>query len=252
MKVKNTFFIVVLMFAFLGQVVGLVQAKEPSWNDYGKLLSQHVKQGQRNGTELMAVDYVGIKNNPLYSQVLVQIERFDIKQLTNNEEKLAFYINAYNILAIKMVLDHWPVKSIKDAGSLFSSVWKKDVGKINHKIVTLSEIEHEVLRKLGEPRIHMAIVCASVSCPDLRPEPYTSRQLSAQLDDQSKLFLNNTGKGLRLKGNTAEVSKIFGWFEEDFEEVGGIEKFIKKYRKDLPNQIKIDSGIAYDWSLNKN
>ena len=256
MKPMNTFFLFKLSFVLVTSLmfvlVGNLQAKEPDWTNYGKLLSQHVKQGQRHGIPLMMVDYVGIKNDPLYGKVVGQIKGFNTDQLSGNNEKLAFYINAYNILAIKMVLDHWPVKSIKDAGSLFSSVWKKDVGQINHKTVTLNEVEHEVLRKLGEPRIHMAIVCASVSCPDLRDEPYTSMKLSVQLDDQTKKFLNNSGKGLRLKGNTAEVSKIFGWFEEDFEKRGGIAKFIKSYRKDLPKNIKIDSDISYDWDLNKN
>jgi len=242
----NTFFIVSALFAFSLNT----QAKEPDWTNYGKLLTQHVKEGKRHNVNMMTVDYVGIKNNPIYDQVVGQIRDFDTNQLSSNNEKLAFYINAYNILAIKVVLDHWPVKSIKDAGSLFSSVWKKDVGKINHKIVTLNEVEHKILRKLGEPRIHMAIVCASVSCPDLRNEPYTSEKLSQQLDDQTTLFLNNTGKGLQLKGNTAKVSKIFGWFEEDFEKSGGVADFIRIYRKDLPKNIKIDSNINYNWDLN--
>jgi len=248
MKQLNTFFIITVLHVFSLNSY----AEEPDWINYGKLLTQHVKQGQRDNVNLMAVDYVGIKNDPLYRQVVEQIENFDTKQLVSNNEKLAFYINAYNVLAIKMVLDHWPVKSIKDAGSLFSSVWKKDVGKINHKTVTLNEVEHKILRKMGEPRIHMAIVCASVSCPDMRSEPYTAEKLSQQLDDQTRKFLSNTGKGLRIKGSTAEVSKIFGWFEEDFEKHGGIAEFIRIYRKDLPKNIKIDSSIAYNWNLNRN
>jgi len=248
MKLLNTFFIVAVLFTFSFNS----QAKEPNWADYGNLLTRYVEKGQQDNIDLMAVDYTGIKNDPLYGQVIRQLKNFDIKQLENDNEKLAFYINAYNILAIKMVLDHWPLKSIKDAGSLFSSVWKKDVGKISHKTVTLNEVEHEILRKMGEPRIHMAIVCASVSCPDLRNEPYTADKLSEQLDDQTRKFLNNVGKGLRIKGNVAEVSKIFGWFEEDFEQQGGITAFIKNYRSDLPNNIKIDSSISYNWNLNRN
>ncbi len=244
----NTLFIIIFVLIF----TGYLQAKEPEWSDYASLLSQHVKLGKRHEISLMTVDYMGIKKNPLYLKVVTQIENFDTNELTGNQEKLAFYINAYNILAIKMVLDHWPIESIKDVGSLFVSVWKKDVGKINHKVVTLNEIEHEVLRKLGEPRIHMAIVCASISCPDLRAEPYMSEKLSVQLNDQSQLFLQNKGKGFRLKGQVAEVSKIFGWFEEDFDSVGGIATFIKKYRKNLPMNIKIYSDISYDWDLNRN
>ncbi len=248
MKPLNTYFIVAVMMALSFNL----QAKEPNWGNYGKLLGEYVNEGQRQGINLMMVDYIGIKNDPLFGTVVEQIKKFDTNQLNGTNEKLAFYINAYNILAIKMVLDHWPVESIKDAGSLFTSVWKKDVGEINHKTVTLDEVEHQVLRKLGDPRIHMAIVCASISCPDLRNEPYTNENLSQQLDDQTTKFLNNKGKGLRLKGNTAEVSKIFDWFEEDFDKRGGIGVFIKNYRKDLPKNVKFDSDIPYNWDLNKN
>ena len=246
MKLKNTFFVVVLLAGFSVTTF----AKEPDWTTYAMLLKQSVKQGHRQGVDLMVVDYLGIKNQSPYQEVLEQIENFDTSQLTSQTERLAFYINAYNILAIKMVLDHWPLKSIKDAGGLFSSVWNKDVGKINHKLVTLNEVEHEILRKMGEPRIHMAIVCASISCPDLRTEPYTSKRLSQQLDDQTMRFLANTGKGLRIKGRVAEVSMIYDWFEEDFDKVGGVTKFIRRYRKDLPGYIKVDADIPYNWNLN--
>jgi len=244
----NTFFIFTASVFFVTNLF----AAEPDWTAYDSLLKAHVKHGQRDGVSLMAVDYVGIKNNPLYPKIIKQIENYDVSTLSNNNEKLSFYMNAYNILAIKMVLENWPVKSIKDVGSLFSSVWKKDVGKINHKIVTLSEIEHQILRKLGDPRIHMAIVCASVSCPDLRDEPYTAASLDQQLDEQSISFLNNSGKGLRIKSNVAEVSKIFDWFEEDFEVLGGVASFIRKYRTDIPAQMKIDADIDYNWNLNIN
>jgi len=247
MKWITIFFIALLSLCVNATSFGV----EPDWTAYDKLLKQHVKPGKLEGIALMRVDYPGIKNNVLYPQVVAQLKNYDTRKLQGKEEKLAFYINAYNILAIKMVLDHWPLKSIKDAGSLFSSVWNKDVGQINHKTVTLNEVEHEIIRKMGEPRIHMAIVCASISCPDLRDEPFTSKTLSRQLDEQTVNFLNNPGKGLRLKGRTAEVSKIFDWFEEDFDDGGGIGVFVKRYRTDLSKNIKVDADISYNWNLNK-
>ncbi len=102
---------------------------------------------------------------------------------------------------------------------------------------------------MGEPRIHLAIVCASVSCPDLRNEPYTAVKLESQLDDQVQQFLNNQGKGLKIENKVIRLSKIFDWFEEDFDGNGGIAGFIKKYRPDLP-ELRIKANIPYDWSVN--
>lgn len=228
----------------------IVKAEELNWNDYDQLLSKYVKQGKLNNVNLMTVDYMGIKTDKNYPRVIAQLASFDPSKLQTQQERLAFYINAYNVLAIKMVLDHWPVKSIKDAGGLFSSVWKEDVGKINGKTVTLNQVEHEILRKMGEPRIHMAIVCASVSCPDLRAEAYTAKKLDNQLNEQSKLFLMNHKKGLHIKGNTAYVSKIFDWFEDDFDKVGGVKSFMRQYNKNVTARMNIDADLNYDWQLN--
>jgi hypothetical protein len=148
-----------------------------------------------------------------------------------------------------MVIDHLPLTSIRDAGSLFSPVWKKPVGMLGGRMVTLDEIEHEILRPLGEPRIHFAIVCASLSCPDLRREAFTVPQLEAQLEDQTRRFLTNASKGLRVEGTQAQVSQIFDWFEEDFDSAGGVEAFVRRYRE-LPPQIRLRAAIPYDWNLN--
>ncbi|NOY62134.1 MAG: DUF547 domain-containing protein, partial [Gammaproteobacteria bacterium] len=199
---------------------------------------------------LARVDYAAIKRDPLWSKTVAELAQFAPSQLSSKTERLAFYSNAYNILAIKMVLDHWPLQSIKDAGSLFTQVWNIDVGKIGGKTVTLNEVEHEIMRPMGDPRMHMAIVCASVSCPDLRSEPYVAERLDAQFDEQVVKFLNNSGKGLRQRDGDIEVSKIFGWFEEDFAVAGGVENFIRRYRNDLPRNADIEADIDYDWSLN--
>lgn len=241
-----------LIFALSLQLLIVPQAKalEPDWSDYSQLLKENISKGTINNTELMSVNYSAIKNDHRYLKTLDMIANFNTSNLATKDERLAFYINAYNILAIKMVLDHWPVKSIKDIGSLFSSVWKKEVGMINGRTTTLNEIEHEILRPMGEPRIHMAIVCASVSCPDLRNEAYKASSLNKQLNEQSRLFLNNRGKGMFIKKDTVYVSKIFDWFEKDFERLGGVRAFISQYRKDVPMHASIDADINYDWQLN--
>ncbi len=223
-------------------------AEEPDWRAYQAVLD-HVSMATKNGVSMIEVDYPAIKNGGDLALAYRVLSTFDSKRLVTREEKLAFYINAYNILALKMVTDHWPVNSIKDIGSLFSPVWDKEAGQLAGEKVSLADVEHKILRKMGEPRIHMAIVCASVSCPDLRPEPYTAARLDRQLTEQSRNFLANPGKGLRIEQNSIRVSKIFDWFDEDFEVYGGVPAFIKKYRSDLPD-LKIKANLPYDWEVN--
>ncbi|NOR81082.1 MAG: DUF547 domain-containing protein [Methyloprofundus sp.] len=226
-----------------------VAAIEPDWKDYARVLSS-VKQGEKHGTSLALVDYAALKKSAQLDKVYQQVSTFSVANLSNREEMLAFYINTYNILALKMVVDHWPLASIKDVGSFFSPVWGKDAGTIGGKTVSLDDIENEIIRPMGEPRIHLAIVCASVSCPDLRNEPYTAATLNRQLDEQANAFLHNDKKGLYITQDEIVVSKIFKWFKQDFDKVGGVDMFIRGYRPDLPVSYLIDASIDYDWSVN--
>lgn len=223
-------------------------AAEPNWSAYAEVLKS-VHQGTKNNVRLALVDYQVLKENGKLEAAYQELSNFPAKSLSNKEEKLAFYINAYNILALKMVLDHWPVDSIKDVGSLISPVWGKSAGSIDGKTVSLDEIENKTLRPMGEPRIHFAIVCASVSCPDLRNTPYTASNLNAQLNEQVQRFLANADKGLRIDNDGMHISRIFDWFEKDFKSVGGVEAFIRRYRADLP-ELPIKADINYDWSVN--
>lgn len=222
------------------------------------LLKKNVAPKVISGVKLNAVNYKSINNDPAYKKLIKDLKSFNLSELNSKKEKLAFWINVYNVMAVKMVLDNYPVKSIKDAGSLFKSVWKKEVGVVAHKVTTLNDIEHEILRKLEEPRIHVAIVCASVSCPDLRPEAYSADKLEMQLDDQLIKFLSNQRKGLKIDsaGNKVYLSSIFKWFEEDFESKGGVVSYLTKY-VDSRYMTTLISGklkvkyLDYDWGLNE-
>ena len=240
---RNLLLVISLLF-----LVTNVAADEPSWTSYQAVLN-HVKPGMKNGVPLMQVDYQIIKSNDSLEKAYQDLSNFKIEQLANRNEKLAFYINAYNILALKKVVDHWPTESIKDSGSFFSPVWDKPAGSLGGEIVSLGRVEHKILRPMGDPRIHLAIVCASVSCPDLRKEPYTAAKLNDQLDDQARQFLNNKGKGLKIEKKAIRLSKIFDWFVEDFDVNGGVTAFIKRYRTDLPS-LKVKTNIPYDWAVN--
>ncbi|MGR9071432.1 MAG: DUF547 domain-containing protein [Gammaproteobacteria bacterium] len=224
-------------------------AAEPDWGGYNMLLAKYVKPVSRFETELNWVDYSRLKKDPGFEKTVALVESYPLASLTTQEEMLAFYINAYNILAIKTVLDHWPVKSIKDAGSFIFPVWYRNAGRIGGEDVTLNEIEHDVLRPMGDSRIHFAIVCASVSCPDLRAEAYTASKLAKQLDEQAERFLNNPDKGLYVESGQVHLSQIFDWFAGDFKKWGGVEAFLRSYRQ-LPENVTVKADIPYNWSLN--
>lgn len=224
-------------------------AGEPDWRVYEELLRHHVVRGSIDGVELNQVDYDGLAKAPQFADVVREVSEFPLARLASREETLAFYINVYNIFALKMVLDNRPRRSIRDIGNWLRPVWKRVAGTIDGKPVTLDEIEHGRLRTMNEPRLHFAIVCASVSCPDLRTEPYRAAMLETQLDDQVSGFLNNPGKGLKLVGDRAQVSQIFKWFDEDFVAVGGYAAFVRQYYP-LPANVRLRPTLDYNWSLN--
>ncbi|MGD9852267.1 MAG: DUF547 domain-containing protein [Nitrospirales bacterium] len=226
--------------------------------NWDTLLKKYVAPKTIEGIPLQAVNYRALQKDPLYRNVITDLETVQLSNFKTKEERLAFWINAYNIMAIKVVLDHYPVTSIKDAGGLIYPVWKLTVGTVGGKERTLNEIEHDILRKMGEPRIHVGIVCASLSCPDLRPEAYTPKQLNEQLDDQMKSFLANEKKGLQIDATNQRVylSSIFKWVSEDFEFQGGVRPYLAGY---VPEQISAMlnndkfrvSHLDYNWNLNK-
>jgi Protein of unknown function, DUF547 len=236
------------------KLAGMVLADQASfWQPYQTMLDNHLSTANIDGIELTALDYRGVKDDPAFKEMVKRLEKFSLLTLKSGNDSLAFWVNAYNFLAIKIVVDNYPVESIKDIGSLFTSVWKKDAGFIGEKEYTLNEIEHEILRKqFKEPRIHFAIVCASLSCPDLRKGVYLPGSIDAQLEDNTRSFLNNAIKGVLIKNNKAEISKIFKWFPDDFKSTGGVWKFIQKYRSDLgaDKEYSIDY-LTYDWRLNE-
>jgi hypothetical protein len=226
---------------------------------YARLLETHVRPGTIDGVRLTVVDYSAIKGDGAYARALQDLATARLDGLGSEAARIAFWVNAYNLLAIKAVVDQYPVTSIKDGSTLLRSIWKKPIGTVAGREYALDDVEHGILRKdFREPRIHVAIACASLSCPDLRAEPYVGARLDAQLDDAAQRFLGNPTKGLvrGADGKSARVSSIFKWFRDDFAVAGGVARFIRaKAGPALAAQLAglADSGLGYldyDWSLN--
>ncbi|MEM7411492.1 MAG: DUF547 domain-containing protein [Myxococcota bacterium] len=244
----------------LTTLLGLLAAAPAAALDealYAQLLEKHTRA--TNDIVRTRVDYAAIQKSADWKKLVKSLERFDTGTLRTKNQKLAFWSNAYNILAIDLVAKNYPLKSIRDIGSVFSPVWKKPAGVVGGKTVTLDQIEHEIIRPLGDPRTHAAVICASTSCPALRREPWNAARLDAQLDDETRKWLAHPEKGLRVdrRSNTIYLSKIFDWFEEDFEAGGGVRAFAARYAPEADRAWLANEGkrarivyFDYDWSVN--
>ncbi len=223
-------------------------AEEFDWSPFQAILDKYLSEGEYQGVQAALVDYKPLTKDRAFDQIGKELAKYNPNNL-NREEKLVFYINAYNYFAMKVIVDNYPIESIRDVGNIFRPVWKRDVGKINREEVTLHQIEHEILREMDEPRIHFAIVCSSMSCPDIRNEVYSVAKLNEQLDEQVRAFLDNSTKGAIIKQGELHVSQIFDWFEEDFESYGGVTPFLAKYDAKYAEYDDLE-WLKYNWTLN--
>lgn len=212
------------------------------------------------------VDYKLLKKNRNklnnYIATLAKIDG-DTFQKWTNDERMAFLINYYNAATLQLIIDHYPVTSIKDIGGFFSSPWKIEFITLFGEKHNLDYIEHELLRKkFKEPKIHFALVCASIGCPPLRNEAFTGSELKEQLNDQASIFLKDKNKNYwDSKSKTLYLSPIFKWFEADFEKQSGlVYAYIQSFlpEEDRAEINKLTRGnprikyTKYDWGLNIN
>lgn len=238
-----------------GQSTGIDELHAP----LDELLRSYVVDGE--------VDYAGLATDQKrLGTYLDSLSAADVLA-RDRDEQLALWINAYNAFTLQLILDHYPgIASIKDIPR--ASRWKDVRWNVGGTLYSLDQIEHEILRpRFGDPRIHFAIVCASVSCPDLREEAYTSGRLETQLDVATRGFLSDPRKGARTeirdgliwgKRRILWLSSLFDWFEEDFIRDGRSvidyvapllddedRRFVEDHREDLELQY-----MDYDWGLN--
>lgn len=214
---------------------------------YDGLLSAHTAPVKTGDVTYNGVNYDGWASDERHKQALALLLTENPKAYYG-EDAQAFWINTYNFLTIELIVRENERNSIKNLGSLFTSPWKKHSWTLGAHNYTLDHIEHKILRPMNDARIHFAINCASISCPDLRVKSYRVENLDAQLNDQVRLTLNNAGKGLRIENDTIYVSKIFKWFATDFKN-NDIKGWLTDYQP--INQNHDLKFMAYDWSLNK-
>lgn len=210
------------------------------WNE---LLQKHVASDG-------LVDYQGFsKDQEKLDAYLTMLSQNEPQESWPASELLAYYINTYNAYTVKLIVDNYPVKSIKD----ISGPWTKGIVPIGDKNLSLGGIENGILRKMNEPRIHFAINCASISCPDLLNEAFTANKIDAQLDKVTRSFVN--GPKNEISMNELKLSKIFDWYKKDYV-VNGENDVIAFVNQYLLQKIKLSptaavSYLEYDWGLNE-
>jgi hypothetical protein len=173
-------------------------------------------------------------------------------------EQMAFLINAYNALTVKLVADHYPTKGIKELGTLLKSVWKREFfALLEGQVKNLETIEHDILRpKYADYRVHAAISYASVSSPRLAHVAFTGAQLEGQLDEAFRNFLSDSARNrYEPESKTFFLSKVFDWFRRDFEKDGGPVKVVAKYGPAVAKEMAGKGGLVaktmdFNWSLN--
>ena len=207
---------------------------------WDKLLMKHV---DHNGN----VDYKGfamdIKPLGEYLQYLAQNPPHETSA---KAKKLAYYINLYNAATVKLILDHYPIKSIKD----LRNPWGRNIVQMGATKISLGDLEHKILRKMDEPRIHFAINCASYSCPKLINRAFTETNMESLLEQSAIDFINDPKRNI-FTAEKASLSQIFNWYKKDFTENGSLEDYINQYAsQQLTSKTKINY-LSYNWALNE-
>lgn len=205
------------------------------------------------------VDYQNWKRDDVAAldTYLKELSRADLDAGASREAQLAYWINAYNAVTVRGILREYPTSSIRNhTAKLWGyNIWKQLFLKVDGKQFSLDSIEHKVLRPMGEPRIHFAIVCASIGCPRLLNEAYVAATLDEQLTRNATDFFSRK-QNFQVNGNRVAVSSILDWFGEDFgNSTSAVQKRIAKY---VPkrHQPLLESGrgrisyLDYDWNLN--
>lgn len=266
--------VICLAFAFafalaLG-ATGAFSQGDSSHKPWDDLLKRHVRYVQNGNAS--RVDYAGfLKDRAALKAVLddyQRVARADFDSWTKPRQQ-AFLINAYNAFTVEKILTRYPdLESIRDFGTVFGNPWKDRFFTLFGQPSYLDQVEHEILRKEGvydDPRVHVAVVCASIGCPMLRNEAFTAERLESQLEDAMRRFMSDrTRNRYNAPARRLELSKIFDWYGKDFEKghkgYGSVKATAARYadlladapadREVVRSQSAEVTFLDYDWMLN--
>jgi hypothetical protein len=274
-RIEWVFFLFVLLFG-LGVTSATAAPKAEAWtfwaaNDpagqvrvdhdpWDQFLKKYVVANHPSGVNRVRYASVTPEDRKELEDYLQRLQGVDVTRLKRSEQK-SYWIDLYNALTVKVVLDHYPVKSIRDikiSPGLFSSgPWGAKLLTIQGQKVSLDDIEHRILRPLWKDnRVHYAVNCASLGCPNLQPEAYKPENTESLLEKGAREYVNHS-RGVRLSGDRLLLSSIYDWFQEDF---GGSEESVSRNLQmyanpELAMRLKEFGGkfsYDYDWRINEN
>ncbi len=202
-----------------------------------------------NVTEDGLVDYDGVTNDVIvFYKYFRYLQNVSPENHWSKEEKLAYWLNVYNATVMKMIIDEYPITSINQ----LEDPWKRKVFKSNNVRYSLDDIEHKILRKFGDPRIHFLLNCGSMSSPRLWNRAYTSENIEYALDERTREFINDPQRN-QINSQTVRISQLFEWYEDDFisNNIDVID-FINEYSTTTIDKNMKKKYVTYDWNLNKN
>lgn len=221
---------------------------------YARVLAAVVKDAR--------VDYAKLKANPAeldaYLKEIAAVPGVEFSKWSETN-RLALLINLYNAQTLRLIVNHYPLKSIRSIGLLPGAAWREPNVRFGGQILTLDQLEHKIIRvEYRDPRIHFALVCAALGCPPLRSEPYVGARLGEQLDNQLRRFLAEPEKNrYDAAKNTLHLSPIFKWYAEEFtESAGSLALYVKPFLPDAQRSALTDPARVrvrftdYNWALN--
>ncbi len=239
----------------VAQQVSIDAISHQAWND---LLARYVDESGMVNYRAWKASADDVRR---LDQYLATISSANPAIEASREAKLAFWINAYNAVTIRGILREYPTSSIRNhTAKVFGyNIWEDLLLHVGDRTYSLSQIEHDVLRRSGDPRIHFGIVCASRSCPRLLNTAYTASDVDRQLDANGRHFFAQPGNfRYDARSGSIRVSMIFSWFGKDFGATPGAQmKRIAPYLTDAKARQLAESGTArisfleYDWGLNE-
>jgi hypothetical protein len=193
------------------------------------------------------INYSGfINHKKIFKSYLTALSENPPQNNWTKEDKLAYWMNTYNAFTIKLIIDNYPTKSIKN----IKDAWSSRFFKIGGKWYNLQDVEHKILRKMNDPRIHFGINCASFSCPPLLNRVFTAATVSNDLDFLAHRFINDPERNT-ISENNIQVSKIFQWYAKDFKIKGTLIEYLNKYSDVTIKKSTKKSYKKYNWNLNE-
>lgn len=216
-------------------------ASKPNHKNFGSLLKKHVSSSGNVNYKALKADHGTLQ------KYLAELAKETPKSSWSRNEKLAYWINAYNAFTIDLILNNYPMSKITDLDG--GSPWKVSRIDLGGKKYSLDQIENKIIRpQFKDARIHFAVNCAAKSCPTLLNDAFYANSLDRQLESQTKKFINNSAFN-KIESGAYSVSKIFEWYAEDFGDLVG---YLNKYSKVQIEPAAKATFIDYDWTLNGN